>query len=211
MNTEVILHQRQSTPDEPDERLLAACRQGDRVALERVLRSFAPILERQLLRLCMTAVDVPDLLQQTLVGAVRSFPKFRGDSSLRTWLTSIAIKVVQEHARRPDHRRLAPLTLAASDGRLRDDAAPERLIESRRRLERLLQVMAKLNPTNRTAYILYEVEGMPVREVAEALRISVVAAKSRIFLARRALMKASQRDPELQELADELGGGLWQT
>ncbi len=175
-----------------------------------MLRSFAPLLERHILRLCASAADAPDLLQKTLVGAVRSFPKYRGDSSLRTWLTSIAIKVVQEHFRQPGQRTRAHLAVAFSDSeRFQDDLSPDRVVESRRRIERLSQLMARISPVNRLAYILYEMDGLSVRDVAKALGISVVAAKSRIFLARRTLIRASNRDPILHELAEEIGGGRW--
>ncbi len=194
--------------EQPEEWLVAACRRGDRNALDQVLRSYAPLLERQILRLSGAASDTPDLLQEALMRAVRSFPSYRGEATLRTWLTRIAIRVVQDHFRQPRRERPTAFALDGSDDvRIATGLGPDRVVESRRQLERLVRHLERLNPTNRLAYILYEVDGLPIPEVARALRISRVAAKSRVFLARRALMKATNRDPLLHDLGDM----LWDT
>src|SRR5262245_46783855 len=84
---------------------IAACRRGDRGALEAVFRAHAPGLARLLKRIVGPSSDVEDLLQETFANAITSFASFRGEAQIRTWLHRIAIHVAHQHLRRPRHRR----------------------------------------------------------------------------------------------------------
>jgi len=68
----------------PDTLRLATA--GDRNALNELVRSLAPHVERQLLRYPVADEDRRDLLQTTLMQVVRRLGSFRGDSSFSTWL-----------------------------------------------------------------------------------------------------------------------------
>ena len=180
-----------------DPETLEACRRGDSAALGRVLSAEAPALERTLSRIFGSRVDVEDVLQQTFVAAIRAFPTFRGEASVRTWLTSIAVRFAQDRKHRAE-RRLAVVEEPRHD-------APDlgRALDARRRLERLSAVLAGIEARKRTAFVLHVVEGRRIEEVAALVGASVAATKSRIFFARRELMKKVRRDPLL---ADWLAG-----
>jgi RNA polymerase sigma-70 factor (ECF subfamily) len=192
---------------DPEGALVEACRRGDRAALQALLRAHAPALERQLARLLGADADLEDVLQATLVAAVRAFPRFRGEAPVGLWLARIAVNVAHEHLRRPDRRRRVPLEVLGPADEPVDAAPPaDRVTDGRRRLARLYHHLDSLGARNRTAFILHVLEGRPVDEVAAIVGASRVTTRSRVFLARRALLYRARRDPALRDWFDEEGG-----
>lgn len=185
-------------PGGHDSATIDACRRGERAALERVLLSESPAIERLLGRM-VGASDVEDLLQEVFVAAMESFPNFRGQASVSTWLARIAVKTAYDHLRRPFRRERATLRLAASDGEAVDPRSDVELDE-RRLSERLDVHLRALSPKNRIALVLHVIEGKPVSEVAALMDATVAATKTRTFLGRRALLRRVKGDRVLSEL-----------
>jgi RNA polymerase sigma-70 factor (ECF subfamily) len=185
--------------DEADERLLDACRRGDRAALERVFRQHAAMLHRLLVRLLGNAADADDVLQTTLVQASRAFTKFRGEAAVDTWLSRIAINAARSHMRSAQAPVRATLELVGDDTPS-PEQSPEDIIHDRQRVARLHHHLAALSPVKRIAFVLSVVEGMPVEEIAALTGSSVFATKSRIYWAGRALRARARKDALLRDL-----------
>jgi RNA polymerase sigma-70 factor (ECF subfamily) len=186
---------------------IEACRRGDRDALSRVLTAHAAMLERLLARLVGPGADVEDLLQETFAGAIVSFPRFRGDARVGTWLYRIAINVAREELRRPHRRRTLSLELVAEHNEpLAAEPRPDHRAEARRQLEQLYGHLDKIDATKRIAFLLHVVADRPIAEVAAMMGASVAATKSRVFWARRALDRRLRRDPALRDLLGRTEG-----
>lgn len=179
--------------------LIEACRRGERQALERVFSAHAPYLERVLARVAGRSLEVEDLLQTTLMAAIQAFPRFRGEANVRTWLARIAVHTAHDRLRSAAQRRRADLpdfdALPANDDNADED------VDRRRRLQRLEYHLTALGPKKRIAFVLHVFEGMPLEEVAALMGAGLPATKSRVFWARRELLRRAQRDPVLRELA----------
>ena len=187
---------------EPDATTLRACREGDRAALGSVLLAHAPMLERFLSRLVGPSPDVADLLQQTFAAAIVAFPRFRGDARVSTWLCSIAVHVAHRWLRGPERRRTVALELVSAT-RLRDDTAdPGDRVDRRRLQRRLYEHLDAIGPKKRIAFVLHVLEERPIEEVAALMGATRAATKSRIFWARRALVRAVVHDSILRELLE---------
>ena len=191
-----------NAPNEPGPELVARCVRGERAAQETLLRGQAPALESLFMRLTGRRLDVEDLLQNTFVAAIRAFPQFRGEASVKSWLTRIGIAVFYDHLRRPE-RRAVRLELVSSDAGDTDEPGPERRTEARRNLERLAQHLGAIAPKKRLAFLLHVVDGHPLEEVAALMSASRTATKSRVFWARRELMSRVRRDPALRDYIAE--------
>lgn len=188
------------TPRPENSDLVEACRRGDRDALQQVLSAHAPYLERLLSRIAGPA-DVEDLLQMTSLAAIRAFPRFRGEAQVRTWLSRIAVRTAYEQLRKPERKRRAAGELFENE--LRDPSAgPERQATSRERIERLNYHLDQIGPKKRIAFVLHVFEGRPMEEVAALMDAGVSATKSRVFWARRELMRRARRDAVLRELVE---------
>jgi RNA polymerase sigma-70 factor, ECF subfamily len=196
----------QRRPSGDDENLVEACRRGDRAALHVVFTAHAPYLERMLIRIVGPSPEVEDLLQITFLGAIRAFPRFRGEAQVRTWLARIAIRTAQERLRSAERRRRTDLPgleeSADTSGRHQH---VERDVDARRKLARLYTHLEAIGAKKRVAFVLHVFEGHPIDEVAALTGASVTATKSRVFWARRELLRRAARDPLLRDLI-ETGG-----
>lgn len=190
--------QRKSEAD-PD--LIEACRRGDREALQTVFAAHAPYVERMLIRIVGPTAEVEDLLQTTFLAAIRAFPRFRGEAQVRTWLARIAIRTAQERLRSADRRRRGELPglEESADARGRHEHV-EHDVDARRKLDRLYVHLEAISAKKRVAFVLHVFEGHPIDEVAALTGASVTATKSRVFWARRELLRRAARDPLLRDL-----------
>jgi RNA polymerase sigma-70 factor (ECF subfamily) len=183
-------------PSAPAADQIEACRRGDRAALEAVFRAHAEPLARLLTRIVGPSVDAEDLLQDTFAAAIPAFRRFRGEASVKTWLHRIAINVAHQHLRRPRHRREVALSDPETVAR---DAEPTSGPELRELTQRLYRHLGALDAAKRIAFVLYAIEEYTVDEIAVLTGASRAATKSRIFWARRALLRRMRRDPQLAE------------
>ena len=184
--------------------LIEACRRGERPALELVFRREAPYLERVLFRVAGPNSELEDLLQISLEHAIRAFPAFRGEASVRTWLTRIAVRCALHHLKHPAQRRRVAFELI--DGGLSAAASsrPGHEAEARARLRVLYEHLDRLDPKHRTAFVLFQVEGRSMDEVAALMDAGLSATKSRVMWARRKLLARLAKDPRAQDWAGEL-------
>ncbi len=168
--------------------LVAAAREGDRLALERVLSSFMDQIYRFGVRMCRNPQDAEDITQDTLLAATRSFENFRAASSVRTWLYAIARRACLRKRRRKkdEPARLLSLGEEVSPAELKDEAnrmADEAVAEGE--VASLVQAaLARLRASEREVLLLRDMEGLSAPEVAQVLGIKLDAVKSRLHRAR---------------------------
>ena len=126
-------------------------------------------------RFCARRIGVAraaDAAQDTFLTAQRAIRRFRGDSSLRTWLLGIALNECRRALRRGG---ADPLPLAI------DLACPIALDETAfANRQALAAALARLSEEHRDVVILHELQGLTYEEVAAVLRVPVGTVKSRL-------------------------------
>ena len=192
---------------EADRRHADACRAGDRQALDRFFREHATRVERVISRLIGPTPDLEDLVQATFIEAIRSFPAYRGEASIASWVTRIAIHVAYHHLRKGVRRFVSLEMLPADDERPGVVPAPDGELDTRRVTGRLHALLDRIKPKKRIAFVLYALEGYTVEEIAAYTGASGTAVKSQLFFARRELQALVKADPVLAERAVALLGG----
>lgn len=190
--------QRPAATDDPA--LVAGCRAGDAACLDRFFRAHAPYVERVIGRLTGPTPDLEDLVQATFVQAFQSFRRYRGEASLKTWVTRIAVNVTL-HQLRAGVRRVVPLELVKESDEPHDLASPaDQAAASRQLARRLHALLDRVSPKKRVAFLLFTVEEYGIDEVAALTGSSKAATKSRIWFARRELMSMVRAQPDLRAL-----------
>jgi RNA polymerase sigma-70 factor (ECF subfamily) len=166
--------------------LLGAAADGDRDALERLVQA----AQADVWRFCASLVGRPhadDATQETFVRAWRSARTFRGDASARTWLLAIARRVCYDHRRRDrrhheiDERRDS--VAVADVGGVVD----------------LDDLVDRLQPDRRTAFVLTQLHGLSYQEAAEVCGCPIGTIRSRVARARADLVDGwagDQRAPD---------------
>jgi len=195
---------RPETRAEPsaDERALCeGCRAGEPRALDSFFRTYVARVERVIGRLIGPTPDLEDLVQTTFTEAIRSFARFRGEASLATWVTRIAVHVTQHQLRR-GVRRTVPLELLPEASEPHDQMpTADQVAGDRQIAQRVHRLLDRLSPKKRIAFLLYAVEGHSIEEVAALTGAGRAATKSRIWFARRELLALAREDALLRELA----------
>jgi RNA polymerase sigma-70 factor, ECF subfamily len=177
-----------------ERRLLSAARGGERKALDRLLQLLSGPIYRFGRGFCGDPHDAEDVAQVTLTALARSLHDFRGESSLTTWAYRVARNACTRQRRRPAQ---APARLESLDAGTRSRPGALQVVDSRedphQALERtelrdaLQRAIAALPSSQREVLVLRDVEGLPAKEVGEALQLSERAVKSRLHRARVAL------------------------
>jgi RNA polymerase sigma-70 factor, ECF subfamily len=177
--------------------LLAAARRGDSQAFERLCERATPKVFRTLVRITKRREDAEDALQDALMSAFVNLQRFDGRSSFSTWLTRIAINATLMIMRKRRTQRELPMEDTDEFGEERPahqfaDRGPnpeDRYVE-RERARILREALGKLRPRMRAAVEICQLQERSLKEAAQMLGISVVAAKGRLFHAKMALRRA---------------------
>jgi RNA polymerase sigma-70 factor (ECF subfamily) len=154
---------------------LAAARRGEPWALEQFYQAYQPRVYALCCRLLGRPEDAQDATQAAFVRAFLDLPRFRGESSVKTWLYRIAVNEALRmlRARRP--------TLELKEGSAEvGDGAPavvERLA--------VRAAMARMKPESRAILTLRFGEGLSYQEIALVLGLTLPAVKMRLWRARQ--------------------------
>ena len=172
--------------------LAAAAASGARVALDvdQVFAEHADFVWRSLCRLGASSADSEDLLQEVFVVVQRQRGSFEGRSKLETWLFGICLRVIKQHRRRARFRRERP---AETGPEAIDTLTPEDAVERQQAMRRLSRVLAELAPERRAAFVMYEIEELSTRAIAELMGVPLGTIHSRLHLARRDFERAVAR------------------
>jgi RNA polymerase sigma-70 factor, ECF subfamily len=147
----------------------------------RALSAFVEAGYDQVWRLCATLVDgqsADDLSQETFTQAVRALPRFRGESSARTWLLAIARHVCLDELRGRARRRGRHARMEAGAGRVVVDVSDEVAVAD---------LIGRLGPDRRAAFVLTQVLGLSYGEAAKVCECPPGTVRSRVARARAEL------------------------
>ncbi|APR87422.1 RNA polymerase sigma factor RpoE [Minicystis rosea] len=154
---------------------------------DRVFRVHAPFVWRALQGLGVREADLEDVCQEVFLVVHRKLGAFQGRSSIRTWIYGIALHAASEYRRRP-HLRREEIAAAPPEQSL--PAPQHEALELRRAAQRLDAALARLDDDKRAVFVLYEIEELPMSEVAEAVGCPLQTAYSRLHAARRLVEEA---------------------
>jgi RNA polymerase sigma-70 factor (ECF subfamily) len=167
--------------------LIEAARAGDRQALDTLVRRHQPRLEAICRRICEDADEAADVLQDTLLGIAANIGRFRGDSSLLTWAYTIARTHWARRRRgrgRSVETKVKHLRVELSEEVPASEREPFDCLADDELRCALLVALRQLSVLDREVLVLRDVEGFSAAEVAEQLRLSVPAVKTRLHRAR---------------------------
>ena len=172
-----------TTDERTDLDLVARWKAGEQRAATLLVERHAAAVSRFVASIGAHA-EAEEVVQDTFVRAFASIDGFRGESSLRTWLFTIARRLVLDR-RRSTRRRGEQVEVQEADVATEYDALDGVLADETR--ARLRQAMAALTPTQREVFVLRVSEGLSYREIAEAVDTTEGAARVHYHNAMRAI------------------------
>ncbi len=175
--------------------LLRRAQQGDFTAFEALVDRFQPRVYGLARRILGQAQDAEDVTQQTFLSLIEHIDQFRGESAVATWVLRIATNHALKVLRKRRGLPTVPLeAIADSDDSYSTLPHPEYIAQWRDNPEDLAQraeirqfveqALADLDAKYRMVFVLRDIEGLSVRETAEALGLSEANVKVRLLRAR---------------------------
>jgi RNA polymerase sigma-70 factor (ECF subfamily) len=171
-----------SSPDRPDNELLARHVAGDQDAFSELLSRHQDRLWAVALRTLGNPEDAADALQDAMISAYRGAAGFRGGSAVTTWMHRIVVNACLDLARRKAARPTEPLRLDPTSEPTGRDPVAERATSLA-----VLAALRTLPPEQAAAVVLVDIEGYPVTQVASMLDVPTGTVKSRCARARARL------------------------
>jgi RNA polymerase sigma-70 factor (ECF subfamily) len=179
---------------------------GDHRAFELIMRRHNRGLYRAARSIVKDDTEAEEAVQEAYLRAYHALPQFRGESSLSTWLTRIAINQALERLR----KRRRELATVSSDNvidleqhTLDPDAhntsseTPERALMRNQTRKLLEQKIDELPAAFRSVFMLRALEEMSVEECAACLDVPQATVRTRFFRAKRLLRKSLARDMDI--------------
>lgn len=186
---------------EGDHQLIREALAGD-PGFEKLVRTYERMVYRVAFRFLGEESDASDVTQEVFIRVHRSLGKFRGESSLSTWIYAITANLSRNAIRSRKNRAKVQVLAPAERG---DDqpfwnqvadakgVSASRKLESRDLKGALEEALASLPLDYREAVILRDLEDLDYQQIASALKTGVGTVKSRIARG-RALLREKLKD-----------------
>ncbi len=188
---------------ESDRASVARVCDGDSEAFRALVERHSRYVFSVAYRLTGTVEDAEDIVQNTFLKAYRQLNRFEARADFKTWLHRIAVNCSIDLIRARKHREIghdpADLETAAAGPGQAVLPTPDRLLLSDEIRERLREGLSQLTASERAAFTLRHVEGLPIRDVAAAMGLKTEAAKNSIFRAVRKMRAVLEPFAETSE------------
>ena len=181
----------QQPPQRTDPMLVQAAKTGDLDAFEELVNRHERRLYTLARRITANEQDAEDVTQEAFLSALEHLSDFREESSFGTWLARIATHAALKIIRKRKGLPTESLDATAEDGALPHPEyiadwreSPERLAQRNETARLIDDALEKLDEGHRLVFLLRDVEGLSVKETADALGLSEANVKVRLLRAR---------------------------
>jgi RNA polymerase sigma-70 factor (ECF subfamily) len=174
--------------------LVEAARNGDRAALDELVRATYGAAYTLAFRLTGHEDDAQDVVQEAYLRAYRGLRRFRGDAQFTTWLYRITANCSANLLAKRARNRTEALAEDAPVVDVRPEHDPEVRVAGEDERARVASALASLPWRLRQVIVLRDIYDMPHGSIAAELGISGAAAKVRLHRARRRLRELLVRE-----------------
>jgi RNA polymerase sigma-70 factor, ECF subfamily len=193
--------------------LIAQCVAGDEAACTSLVAEHQRMVYQLAFHLLADHNEALDLSQEVFLQVFRTLPRFRGQSSLRTWIYRIVVNQARNRQRWWRRRHRASQVSLDEHMRAHGElpsqgtfSSPDHIFGRRQLASRLKHALLALPFDQRTTIVLREIDGLSYEEIAEAQGVAVGTVKSRLARARE-LLRAELREPETLSAEMRCGDG----
>lgn len=179
-----------------DQELIIALQEKSETAFRTLVGQYQDRVYNTCLGLLQNPEEAEEAAQDVFIEIYKSIEKFRGDAKLSTWIYRIATtKSLERIRKRKTQKRFAflqSLTGGDQDYESTQHATfdhPGVILENKEHAQTLFKTIKELPESQRVAFTLHKVEGLPYQEIAEVLETSVSSVESLMFRARKNLQK----------------------
>jgi RNA polymerase sigma-70 factor (ECF subfamily) len=162
------------------------------ITTREIFQGHAEFVLRLVRRLGVRASDVDDVTQEVFVIVHRRLADLQAGVPVRSWLFGIARRVVANYRRQLQRRQELP---SPGLDELPVPCDQVNQLQSSRDRARLEHVLGRLDSDKREVFVLFELEGMDMKDVADMIGCPLNTAYSRLYAARQIIRQALSRTP----------------
>ena len=208
MRREIALNdlERGGTLDAQEAVFVSRLQANEDAAYDELVRVYHASIFHVAYRMLGDSSDAADAVQEIFLKVFRNVQRFRGDSSLKTWIYHIAFSEILNRLRWWK-RRFRSSTVSLDEDRggrgpvfhlVAPNPSPLQALESKERERAIQQALTKLSGEHRSIVILRDIEGFSYSEIADILGISSGTVKSRLARARADMKRSLARYLSIQ-------------
>lgn len=179
----------------PEEIDIQALKSKNEIAFRQLVTMYGKDIFNVCLSIIPVREDAEDISQEAFVKAYNSIDSFREGSHIKTWLYRIAINLCYDHLkwskRKKRHALMQPLFNREEEPIEipSNFQHPGIVLENKEHAKVLYAALESLPENQHTAFMLYEMQGMNYKEIAETMAVSVSSVEALMFRARTSLRK----------------------
>ena len=173
-------------------KIVALAKNGDHNAFEQIVTTYEKKVYNMALRYTGDPEDALDICQEVFLRVYRFLPKYRGESTLSTWIYRITMNVCHDTAGNKTNIYELSLDSGPGDDEQTTEIAdlrydPEKELEKKHTRQLVQQAISMLDSDHRDVIIMRDINGLSYDEISNVLNISTGTVKSRISRAREKL------------------------
>jgi RNA polymerase sigma-70 factor, ECF subfamily len=142
------------------------------------------------------SAQLDDAVQEIFLVVHRKLPEFEGRSTVRTWLAGIVRRVVADYKKKLGNRATGHELV--EDNIPSSDEDPARELERRAAMQLVDEILGTMNETQREVFVLYELEQLTTREIAELTETNENTVQTRLRAARTSFERGLGRQRAVQ-------------
>jgi RNA polymerase sigma-70 factor (ECF subfamily) len=164
---------------------------GVRLVFREVYDDYFAFVWRAVANRGVPAAAMDDVVQEVFLVVHRKLDEFEGRSTLRTWLGGIVRRVVADHKKKRGNQATGHEAVEDHPFESGEDPAAE--LEQRAAAAVVSTLLEKLSPPQREVFVLYELEQLTMREIAELTQTNENTVQTRLKSARQAFQRSLER------------------
>ena len=190
-----------------DNTLVTLAKNGNTSAFEKLIKKYEDSIFSLAYRILQDKEEAYDVLQETALSAFKNLKRFKGKSSFSTWIYRIALNFALMRKRKQKSLAKKMAVIPTDDEtKIYDSVESEEVkniqnvydnplknLEQQELINILNDSLNKLPEKYRTVFILKELEGRPVEEIARILNLSTSAIKTRLHRSRMYLKELMEK------------------
>jgi len=173
--------------------LVVRCQQGDRAGFEDLVTRIGPDLYRMIFAQVRDYDDTDEILQECLIRVYKHLPTLREVAKFPGWIVRMVVNQCHSHRLKRSRAALDSIEDMTDASTLEvmwqnpHAGNPRRALLRKEMMAEINQAISNLPPRQRSAIVLFEVEDLPIREIARLMNCSEGAVKFNIHQARKKL------------------------
>ncbi len=183
-----------------DEELVEKVKKGDADVYEKIIQKYQSKVFGLIYNMTKNQNDIEDLAQEVFIKIYKNLGKFKGESSLYTWIYKITVNLCLDEMKKRKNVIYLDEKIEVDDGEVNrelpsEEKSQEKLYEEKELQEKLHNCINKLPEKQRVMIVLRDIKGFSYEEISKITDVKLGTVKSQINRARL----------KLKELLDEEG------